>query len=84
MSTSELRPEDWPLLRWIADAGRAGRVCQSHYPATGTPETEGRARLVAAGLIWATTQRYGDTFQGARHVVAGLGLIALARREGLA
>jgi len=80
---AELRPEDWPLLAWIAAAGPKGRSCRACRPETGGQETDGRARLVAAGLAWQArrvTTAGGDG--DSRTVVAGLGLIALARREG--
>jgi hypothetical protein len=78
MVAAELQPEDWPVLRWIAEAGPVGRnVNCDHSP--GDPATEARARLVAAGLAW---KAGGEVSAHCRHVVAGLGLIALSRREG--
>jgi hypothetical protein len=84
MSASELRPEDWPLLRWIAEAGREGRSCHACHPATGRQESDGRVRLEAAGLVWTARRRADGEHGDARHVVAGLGLIALAKTEGRA
>lgn len=73
-----LQPDDWAVLRWLADAGRAGRnVNCDHRP--DDPATAARARLVAAGLAWKAP---GSVSAHCRHVVSGLGLIALARAEG--
>jgi len=77
--------EDRRLLQWIADAGPAGRSAVDKPPGTNDPETDRRARLMAAGLIWESRRR--DTPSGSgqgRHVIAGLGLIALGNQEGQA
>ncbi len=79
---TELRPEDWPLLRWIADAGREGRSFHACHPATGCQESDGRQRLEAAGLVWSARRHDDGDHRKSRHVIAGLGLIALAGREG--
>lgn len=71
--------EDRRLLRWIADAGRAGRTAYERPTWSESPDMDGRQRLVAAGLVWESRRRETPGGDGiARHVVAGLGLIALA------
>ena len=80
MSFSDLTPEDINVLRWIADGGRYGRPRTDLCPATGNHAVEQRRRLERAGCVWAD----GTTPEDGRHVVAGLGLIALAQAEGKA
>lgn len=70
--------EDRQVLRWIADAGRKGRSSYDHRPGHQTTDPEIRQRLMAAGLVWESRQRTSAAGDGVvRHVVSGLGLIAL-------